>query len=146
MLCRLSVKLFVIYIFFGFCLWQVQSRYSYAAGQPTVQHSTKFQYNQQQADADSLAKQVTIKRTKHGVPHIEAENMRAAGFALGYVQMEDYGGKVTNGLIRARGEWAKYHEVDTDKLNDVLDSDAANRRKYARAVETWQYLEKEKNR
>src|SRR5699024_5208693 len=90
-----------------------------------------------------LAEQVLIRRTEYGVPHIEAENIRAAGFALGYVQMEDYGEEVIEGLIRARGERSRYIADEISNLDRAIDSDAANRQDYARAVETWQYLEKD---
>jgi acyl-homoserine-lactone acylase len=38
-----------------------------------------------------LWRQVEIIRTAHGVPHIRAENLHAAGYALGWLQSEDYG-------------------------------------------------------
>src|SRR5262245_21563529 len=38
-----------------------------------------------------LWRQVEIIRTSHGVPHIRAENLRAAGYALAWLQSEDYG-------------------------------------------------------
>ena len=40
-------------------------------------------------------RQVEIIRTAHGVPHIRAENLRAAGYALAWLQCEDYGPTVT---------------------------------------------------
>src|SRR5690625_669491 len=83
---------------------------------------------QQAMAAENLVRHVIIRRTEHGVPHIEADNMLAAGFALGFVQMEDYGEEVIEGLIRARGEWTKYNEEDLDDFEDAVDSDAASRR------------------
>lgn len=90
---------------------------------------------------ESLAQQVIIRRTDYGVPHIFADNIEAAGFAMGYVQMEDYGNRILEGLLRARGEWAKYNELERNTLKHAIDSDAANRQSYARAVETWHLLE-----
>ncbi len=90
---------------------------------------------------ENLAAKVVVRRTAYGVPHIKAETIRAAGYALGYVQIEDYGEDVIEDLLRARGEWTKYHDAGVGDLNDEIDSDAANRRKYARAVETWNQLE-----
>jgi acyl-homoserine lactone acylase PvdQ len=37
------------------------------------------------APAVELWRQVEIVRTAHGVPHIRAENLRAAGYALAFV-------------------------------------------------------------
>lgn len=39
------------------------------------------------ASAQDLSDQVIIRRTAYGVPHIKADNMHAAGFALAYVQL-----------------------------------------------------------
>jgi acyl-homoserine-lactone acylase len=86
-------------------------------------------------DAAELASQVEIRRTAYGIPHIRAENLRAAGFAMGYAQSEDYGERVVLGLVRARGEMARH----TDRA--ALDADFANRRTWRRAVETYPLLE-----
>ncbi len=92
-------------------------------------------------DYQQLAEEVIIRRTAYGVPHILADNIEAAGFALGYVQMEDYGPRVVKGLLQAKGEWAKYNQLSGNQLRRAIDSDAANRRDYARAVETWHLLD-----
>jgi len=88
-----------------------------------------------------LSQQVMVLRTEYGVPHIEAENIKAGGYALGYLQMEDHGDRVAELLLKARGEWAKFKELTGDELSSAIDSDASNRRDYKRAVETWQKLE-----
>ena len=88
-----------------------------------------------------LSQQVMVLRTEFGVPHIEAENIKAGGYALGYLQMEDHGDRVAELLLKARGEWAKFKELTGDELSSAIDSDASNRRDYKRAVETWQKLE-----
>ncbi len=88
--------------------------------------------------AEDVADQVIIRRTTHGVPHVYADNLRAAGYAMGYVQMEDYGSRVVNGLVKARGEWGKYVAVSNRERQ--IDEDATNRRKYARAEETYSLL------
>jgi acyl-homoserine lactone acylase PvdQ len=54
-------------------------------------------------DGGDLATRVEIRRTQFGVPHIMADDLRAAGFALAYVQMEDYGARVAL-VWRGRGE------------------------------------------
>ena len=80
--------------------------------------------------ASDLARQVEIRRTAYGVPHIKAENLRAAGFGLAYVQLEDYGPSVAMGLLRARGEMGRWFGRDS------MESDFGARLEYARAVET----------
>ncbi len=93
--------------------------------------------------AEDPSNQVSIRRTKFGVPHIDAENIKAAGFALGYVQIEDYGDKITDGLIKARGEWARFHELNGESLRDAVDRDAEAQRNHLRAVQNWHLLEKD---
>lgn len=106
--------------------------------------ASEEQKPQMQRDAmvsPELSQQVIIRRTEFGVPHIYADNMMSAGYALGYVQMEDHGERVAELLLKARGEWAKFNELTGNERSSAIDSDAANRRDYKRAVETWQQLE-----
>lgn len=84
-----------------------------------------------------LVRQVEIRRTKYGIPHISAENLRAAGFALGYVQLEDYGRRVPNGLIRIRGERARYHG------RQHIEADLRNRLRHERARETYHLIDED---
>lgn len=93
--------------------------------------------------ANDLSGQVIIRRTGFGVPHIYADNMKAAGYAMGYLQMEDYGALVAEIFLKARGEWAKYNELYGSERASAIDSDASSRRNYQRAVETWNDLEKD---
>ena len=95
------------------------------------------------AIAQDLADQVIIRRTAYGVPHIKADNMQAAGFALGYVQVEDYGRSVVDGMVRARGEWSQYHDMNPEERGLSIDRDASSKIKYARALETFSLLRKE---
>lgn len=83
---------------------------------------------------DDLADHVVVRRTAYGVPHIRAENLRAAGYAMGWIQVEDYGMDVVEGLVRARGEWSRYTGPGG------IDGDAVARRRLARAVETYALL------
>ena len=39
----------------------------------------------------AIAQRVEVVRTDFGVPHILAEDLKAMGFAMAYVQSEDYG-------------------------------------------------------
>ena len=65
-----------------------------------------------------LWQQVEVIRTAHGVPHIRAENLRAAGYALAWLQCEDYGPAATPMSIlqssgrRASVEGAEFVEPD----------------------------------
>ncbi len=83
----------------------------------------------------ALARQVEVIRTAYGVPHIYADTLRALGYALGYLQVEDYGERVPLGLVRARGELARYEG------RPALDSDFENRPYYLRAVNTYDRLD-----
>jgi len=81
-----------------------------------------------------LAQQVEVIRTDYGVPHIYAENFRALGYALGYLQLEDYGERVALGMIRARGELARHQG------RQALEADFDNRWYYLRAVDRYEEL------
>ena len=99
--------------------------------------------NEKLAGAENrVAEQVVIRRTDYGVPHIKAKNAEAAGYAMGYLQLEDYGIRVVNGLVRARGEWARFNELEGNALKNQLDEDAAAKLRYQRAVETFHLLNK----
>jgi acyl-homoserine-lactone acylase len=88
-------------------------------------------------DAETLATQVEVIRTPHGVPHIYADTFEALGYALGYLQVEDYGERVPLGLLRARGELA------LQEGRGALDSDFASRPYYLRAVEMYPQLQQD---
>ena len=78
--------------------------------------------------APTLASQVEIRRTTFGVPHIKAQNLRAGAYALAYVQLEYHGARVAMGLLRARGEMARWFG------HDSIEGDFAARRDYETAV------------
>lgn len=82
-----------------------------------------------------LWRQVEIIRTAHGVPHIRAENLRAAGYALAWLQLEDYGPRTALGVLRARGEMAKVFG------HDSIASDFDSRPRRNRAIATYHLLE-----
>jgi acyl-homoserine-lactone acylase len=66
-----------------------------------------------------LWRQVEIIRTAYGVPHIRAENLRAAGFALAWLQCEDYGTVTPIELLEASGRRAMvdgYSQIEADFL------------------------------
>jgi acyl-homoserine-lactone acylase len=88
-----------------------------------------------QPPGPDLWRQVEIIRTAHGVPHIRAENLRAAGYALAWLQLEDYGPRTALMVLRARGEMAKLFG------HDSIESDFENRRNRNRAIATYHLLE-----
>jgi acyl-homoserine-lactone acylase len=85
---------------------------------------------------EALSRQVVIRRTDYGVAHIRAESLEAAAFALAWVQLEDYGSRVVEGLLGARGESTLHLGLDEGNL----DADFRARRSHARAVETFHRL------
>ena len=78
-----------------------------------------------------LAHQVLIRRTTHGVPHIDAQNFAALGYGEAFVQSEDYGARVALSVLRARGELARWFG------HDSIGEDFASRPAYDRAVEAY---------
>jgi acyl-homoserine-lactone acylase len=81
-----------------------------------------------------LARQVEIRRTAHGVPHIHGENLRAAAFALAWVQLEDHGPRIIEGMQAARGRMALV------RGEALIDADARARLRRARAEEVFDLL------
>jgi acyl-homoserine-lactone acylase len=84
-----------------------------------------------------LWREVEIIRTEHGVPHVRAANLRAAGYALGWLQCEDYGAVTPTRLWATRGQTARVNG------RKALDVDFASLRERARAIETYHLLEPE---
>lgn len=90
---------------------------------------------QQPTAADDLSSRVEIRRTAFGVPHIKASDLRAAAYALAYVQLEDHGPRVAVGLLRARGEMARWFG------HDSIETDFLAQRSHALAVEKYPLLD-----
>jgi len=84
-----------------------------------------------------LWREVEIVRTAHGVPHIRAENLRAAGYALGWLQCEDYGAITPGRLQATRGQTAR------GLGRKALDADFAALHERARATSTYHLLQPE---
>ena len=76
-----------------------------------------------------------MRRTAFGVPHILAQNLGAAAYAMAYVQLEDYGPQVALGLLRGRGEMGRVFGRDS------MEGDFLARRRYAEAVERFHTLD-----
>jgi acyl-homoserine-lactone acylase len=87
--------------------------------------------------AVALWQQVEVIRTAHGVPHIRAGNLRAAGYALAWVMSEDYGPRTGMRLAGARGELSRFEG------RGRLDADFDNLRARARAIQTYHLLDQE---
>lgn len=84
-----------------------------------------------------LWREVEIVRTAHGVPHIRAENLRAGGYALGWLQCEDYAALTPNRLWATRGQTAR-------RLGrPALDADFDALRERERAIATYHLLDQE---
>lgn len=85
----------------------------------------------------SLPERVEIVRTEYGVPHILADDLEAMGFALGWVQSEDYGDQIALGMVKARGTYARF--VGRDSIG----GDFVAREGHAIAVATFHQLARE---
>ena len=94
--------------------------------------------NSQAPGTVELWRQVEIIRTAHGVPHIRAENLRAAGYALAWLQSEDYGPRTALNVLAARGQLATItgsrENIDSDFLAQALRT---------RAIQTYHLLDQE---
>jgi acyl-homoserine-lactone acylase len=91
----------------------------------------------QKHDPSRLWDSVQVRRTAYGVPHITASSLRAASYALAYVQLEDYGARVALGLLRARGEMGRWFGRDS------MEGDFLAQRAYAVAVASYPKLDRE---
>ena len=89
------------------------------------------------AQPPGLWRDVEIIRTEHGVPHVRAANLRAAGYAIGWLQCEDYGAVTPERLWATRGQTARVHG------RKALEDDFTTLRQRARAIETYPLLEPE---
>ncbi len=83
-----------------------------------------------------LAREVTIRRTDYGVPHILAPTLAGAAFGLAYAESEDHGSAVFEGLVRARGHLALMEGTAAN-----VESDFARRQTHAWATATYPELD-----
>ena len=88
-----------------------------------------------QAAPPDITQHVEVRRTEHGVPHIRADNMEAAGYGLGYVQIQDYGARVAMGLLHARGDMGRWFGRDS------IEGDFSARLTYETAVRGYPTLD-----
>ena len=89
------------------------------------------------ATPPALASQVEVLRTTHGVPHIRAQNLKAAAYALAYVQLEDYGPRVAYALVHSQGTMGKWFG------HDSIDGDFAARLAHEIAVRQYATLDQD---
>jgi acyl-homoserine-lactone acylase len=89
-----------------------------------------------------LWRQVEIIRTTHGVPHIRAENLRAAGYALAWLQSEDYGSRTALNCLEARGQLAQVLGPGNGQ-RDNIESDFLALPLRNRVIQTYQLLDPE---
>ena len=82
-----------------------------------------------------LPERVEIRRTSYGVPHILAEDIEAAFYGLAWAHLEDHGERVVRGLVRARGDLARYEG------RVALDDAFEWRRTWNHAAATYDLLE-----
>ena len=85
--------------------------------------------------ANALVGRVEIHRTEFGIPHILADDLKAMGFALGYVQSEDYSASIAVAMAASRGTLSRHFGPEE------LNADFAARETHARAVETFHRLD-----
>lgn len=67
----------------------------------------------QSPDPNDLSARVEVLRTAYGVPHIRADDLKAFGYGLAWVQLEDYGPTVAHGILRSRGGMARVFGRDS---------------------------------
>lgn len=89
------------------------------------------------ADLPALARDVEIRRTEHGVPHILAGSLQSAAFALAWVQLEDHGEGIIRGMQAARGQLALAEGVAR------VDADARARQRHQRAEAAFPLLQQD---
>jgi len=90
---------------------------------------------QSAASDTALWRQVEIIRTTTGVPHVRAENLRAAGYALGWLMAEDYGPRTALGVLRSAARMGLVFGRDS------MESDFLERLTHERAVESYSRLQ-----
>jgi len=78
---------------------------------------------------------VEIRRTEFGVPHILAPDLRSGALALAWVQLEDHGADIIQGMHAARGRMALVEGEGR------VDADARALQRHARAVEAFPLLQ-----
>lgn len=87
--------------------------------------------------ASELAREVQIRRTAYGVPHILAPSLKGVAFGLAWCELEDYGDRVLIPLAIARGDLALLEGYD------AIEADLVNQLGYERTVATYPFLDQD---
>ncbi len=92
------------------------------------------------AEPPPLARQVEIRRTEFGIPHITGESLAAAAFGFGYCQAEDHLLNIMQGILSTRGTLSE--TFGPGEKNKNIESDFFNRqfRVHFRAVASYHTL------
>jgi acyl-homoserine-lactone acylase len=80
--------------------------------------------------------EILIRRTQYGVPHIKASTLYGVAFGLAFCELEDYGDRVIQPLVSARGDLALFEGYS------AIEGDFINQLGYDRAVETYHLQDK----
>jgi len=83
----------------------------------------------------AISARVEIVRTEYGVPHVIADDLKAMGFGLGYVQSQDFGASIAVSFIESRGVLARHEGYGE------IESDLVARGVHERAVATYHQLD-----
>ena len=113
-----------------------------ARGQEQPANNSSSNNAQTPSSTPELWRQVEIIRTGHGVPHIRAENLRAAGYALAWLQSEDYGSRTAINVLEARGQLAQVL-VPANGQRDYIESDFLAQPLRNRVIQTYHLLDQE---
>ena len=108
--------------FASLCLYAVVAALSFSAT------------SAQTLPGEDLVKRVEVIRTAYGVPHIRAKDLRSAGYALAWMQCEDYGESTPMSVLRASGRWATVAGAER------IDSDFAMKRLRAKTEKKYASL------
>lgn len=85
--------------------------------------------------AAALSQRVEVVRTAYGIPHIFADDWKSFGYAMAWVQSEDYGDQIAVGMVRRTGRYARFVGPDS------IGGDFAGREAHALAVARYPTLE-----
>jgi acyl-homoserine-lactone acylase len=69
--------------------------------------------------AEELWQDVEIIRTEHGVPHIRAKTLRAGGYGLAWVMVEDHGDRTITNVLRASAQMGRVFGHDSIEFDFV---------------------------
>ncbi len=89
------------------------------------------------AKTPAVLEDILIRRTEYGVPHIKASSLHDVALGLAYCELEDYGERVVQALLAARGDAALVDGYD------AIESDFISQQRYQRTLETYFLLDQD---